>query len=79
MSLMGMCCVISAGVRDFCIEGRIAMVNKDLLDILACPECKGKVELDDDRSHLVCNTCRLRYPIEDNIPIMLVDRAEKMD
>ncbi len=55
------------------------MVNKDLLDILACPECKGKVVLDDDETHLVCNTCRLRYPIEDDIPIMLVDRAEKLD
>ena len=55
------------------------MVNKDLLDILACPECKGKVVLGDDETYLVCNTCRLRYPIEDDIPIMLVDRAEKLD
>ena len=76
---MGVCCGISARIRDFCIQGRIAMVNKDLLDILACPECKGKVILDDDETHLVCGTCRLRYPIEDDIPIMLVDRAEKLD
>jgi uncharacterized protein YbaR (Trm112 family) len=55
------------------------MVDKDLLDILACPECKGKVVLNEGETHLVCNVCRLRYPIEDDIPIMLVDRAEKLD
>lgn len=71
--------MVSVPIRDFCIEGRIAMLDKDLLEILACPECKGKVSLDESGTHLVCGACRLRYPIEDDIPIMLVDRAEKID
>jgi uncharacterized protein YbaR (Trm112 family) len=55
------------------------MVDKELLDILACPQCKGKVILDENGTFLVCGTCHLRYPIEDDIPIMLIDRAEKTD
>ncbi len=55
------------------------MIKKELLDILACPVCKEKVELDEGDSSLICNKCRLRFPIEDDIPIMLVDRAEKID
>jgi len=45
-----------------------------LLEILACPRCKVRVELEGD--HLVCVRCGLRYRIEDNIPIMLVEEAE---
>ncbi len=45
-----------------------------LLEILACPECKVKVEL--EAEHLVCMRCGRRYRIEDGIPIMLVDEAE---
>jgi uncharacterized protein YbaR (Trm112 family) len=55
------------------------MIKKDLLDILACPKCKEKVVLDGAGTHLVCGVCRLRYPIEDDIPIMLIDRAERID
>jgi uncharacterized protein YbaR (Trm112 family) len=55
------------------------MIKKELLDILACPVCKEKVVLGEEGSFLICSTCRLRFPIEDDIPIMLVDRAEKID
>lgn len=55
------------------------MISKDLLDILACPKCKEKVSMNDAGTFLVCERCRLRYPIEDDIPIMLIDRAEKTD
>jgi uncharacterized protein YbaR (Trm112 family) len=55
------------------------MIKKELLDILACPNCKNPVVLDESGTHLVCSHCRLRYPIEDDIPIMLLDRAEKID
>ena len=58
---------------------KVEMINKDLLDILACPACKEKVLLDDQGKYLVCETCRVRYPIEDDIPVMLIDRAEKLD
>ena len=55
------------------------MVNKDLLDILACPKCKEKVVLDEEGKYLVCKKCRVRYPIEEDIPIMLIERAEPLD
>ena len=52
-------------------------IDKKLLDILACPKCKGELVLEDDQSGLVCNACRVKYPIEDDIPVMLIDEAEK--
>ncbi len=53
-------------------------LNKELLDILACPKCKGPIKLEEDGSGLVCDACRLRYRIEDDIPIMLIDEAEEI-
>ena len=50
------------------------MVDKELLDILACPACKGDVEEKDDK--IVCLQCQRKYPIRDGIPVMLVDEAE---
>jgi uncharacterized protein YbaR (Trm112 family) len=50
-------------------------IDKELLNILACPKCKGKLILEDDKSGLICNACMLKYPIEDEIPIMLIDEA----
>jgi len=55
------------------------MIRKELLDILACPACKEKVVLNEAGTYLLCSTCRVRYPIEEEIPIMLIDRAEKID
>lgn len=49
-------------------------VDKELLDILACPLCKTPVKLQGDR--LVCSQCGRRYPIKDDIPVMLVEEAE---
>jgi len=51
------------------------MIDKELLEILACPSCKGDVELKDQK--IVCKKCGLKYPIKDDIPIMLIDEAEK--
>jgi hypothetical protein len=53
------------------------MVDKRLLDLLVCPACRTKVVLEGER--LVCQNaaCGLRYPIRDDIPIMLVQEAEK--
>ncbi|MBI4279753.1 MAG: Trm112 family protein [Armatimonadetes bacterium] len=50
------------------------MIDKSLLEILACPVCKTPVDLQGDR--LVCTKCGRRYPIRDGIPVMLVDEAE---
>lgn len=50
------------------------MIDKELLDILACPLCKEEIRLENDR--IVCTKCGRRYPIRDDIPIMLIDEAE---
>jgi uncharacterized protein YbaR (Trm112 family) len=53
-------------------------IDKELLDVLACPRCKGSLVLEPDGGGLVCGACRLRYRIEDDIPIMLIDEAEPL-
>ena len=55
------------------------MLDKELLDILACPKCKGDLEYDQENQKLICWACKLRYHIEDEIPIMLIDEAEKFE
>ncbi len=51
------------------------MIDKELLEILACPACKAPVVLQGDR--IVCTSCGRRYPIRDGIPVMLIDEAEQ--
>lgn len=55
------------------------MISEELLGILACPKCKGPVELTETEDGLVCKTCRLLYEIRDGIPVMLIDEAKKLD
>lgn len=50
-------------------------ISQDLLEILACPACKARVELKPDGSGLKCVECNRLYPIRDDIPVMLVDEA----
>ena len=54
------------------------MINKDLLEILACPQCKGAVKLQDDQG-IICEKCELLYEIKDDIPVMLVDKAKPLE
>ena len=53
------------------------MLDKELLDILACPKCKGDLEYNPEKDQLKCQTCRLIYNIQDDIPVLLIDQAEK--
>ena len=50
-------------------------ISQELMDILVCPACKGKVELKPDGSGLKCAECNRVYPIRDDIPAMLIDEA----
>ncbi|KRT66222.1 MAG: hypothetical protein XU11_C0011G0011 [Candidatus Dadabacteria bacterium CSP1-2] len=54
-------------------------IDEKLLEILACPKCKGDIRLKDDQSGLICDQCKLLYPIKDDIPIMLIDEAIKLE
>ncbi|MCX5816933.1 MAG: Trm112 family protein [Proteobacteria bacterium] len=50
-------------------------IKKELLDILCCPKCKGDISLNESQDGLICDACKLVYPIKDDIPIMLIDEA----
>lgn len=49
-----------------------------LLEKLACPSCRGNLDYEQDKERLVCATCKVAYAIKDNIPVLLVDEAEKL-
>jgi len=53
-----------------------SMIDTKLLDILACPVCKGDVEYDARNEKIICTECGRKYPVKDGIPVMLVDEAE---
>ena len=54
-------------------------INKELLDILACPQCKGEIYLNEAEDGLICDKCKLLYEIKDDIPIMLIDEAKPIE
>jgi len=49
-----------------------------LLEKLVCPTCKGKLEYDANNEKLICNQCRLVYRIDNGVPVLLSDEAEKL-
>ncbi len=53
-------------------------MDKKLLDILACPVCKGPLVYDRDKQELICKVDRLAYPIREDIPVMLEEEAREL-
>ena len=53
------------------------MLDERLLEIIACPKCKGELEYKSEENQLICHKCRLIYHIKDDIPVMLIDEAEE--
>jgi uncharacterized protein YbaR (Trm112 family) len=54
-------------------------LDKDLIQILRCPKCKGELELEEDESGFICTPCKLRYAVESDIPNFLIDEAEHLE
>ncbi len=54
-------------------------VSEELVELLVCPKCKGVLALTAEKDGLDCNVCKLRYRIEDDIPVLLVDEAVSTD
>ncbi len=54
-------------------------LSAELLEVLACPKCKGDLEYRESEQALVCHACRLRYRIEDDIPVMLIEEATPLE
>lgn len=51
-------------------------LDKEFLDILACPQCKGDLHTTPGEDGLICQACKLVYPVKDEIPILLVQEAK---
>jgi uncharacterized protein len=51
-------------------------LSNELLEIIVCPKCKGKLEYDKENNYLICEENRLKYRIEDDIPVLLIEEAE---
>ena len=60
---------IEIGERD------VMVIDRELLEILACPKCKGDIVVAEKEDGLICKNCKLVYPIRDDIPVMLIDEA----
>jgi len=58
---------------------RLMEIERELLEILACPKCKGDIRLNEDESGLICDKCKLMYEIRDGIPVMLIDEAIRIN
>ena len=54
------------------------MLDKKLLDIICCPQCKGDLVYDKKNQNLICESCFLSYPIREDIPVLLIDEAKKI-
>jgi uncharacterized protein YbaR (Trm112 family) len=54
------------------------MLDKALMEILACPKCKGEIHYNEKNDGLICDACQLQYPIRDDIPVMLIDEASTL-
>lgn len=52
------------------------MVSKELLEILACPACRGEIVDLGEKDILLCRNCRRAYPVREDIPVMLAEEAE---
>ncbi len=50
-------------------------IDRELLEILVCPRCRGHIRLNEDESGLICDACKLMYEIRDGIPVMLIEEA----
>jgi len=53
-------------------------LSPELKEILACPKCKGDLEFREDLQQIHCKTCKLVYPIRDDIPVMLISEAKPL-
>jgi uncharacterized protein YbaR (Trm112 family) len=52
-------------------------LDEKLLEILACPNCRGEVDYKEAEQVIECRNCHYRYPVRDDIPVMLIEEAEK--
>ena len=70
---------VNEQLAEFLVPARMALMSqlpKDLLDILACPRCRGPLAV--EPASLRCDACMLRYRVDNGIPVMLIHEAEHL-
>jgi uncharacterized protein YbaR (Trm112 family) len=55
------------------------MIDESLLEIIVCPKCKSNLKYDKGKSVLICENCKVFYPIEDEIPVLLEEEAKPLN
>lgn len=53
-------------------------MDSKMLELLVCPQCKGKLTFDHSKQELICRFDKLAYPIKDDVPVMIVDEARQL-
>ena len=53
-------------------------MDKKQLELMVCPECQTKLDYDKSKKELVCDACKLAFPVQDGIPVMLIEEARKL-
>ena len=59
------------------MESQMAL-SKDLLDKLVCPTCKSKMQYEESKDKLICQHCSVAYKVNNDVPVLLADEAEKI-
>ena len=54
-------------------------MNEKQRQLIACPECHNKLSYDKSNKELVCEQCKLAFPVQDGVPVMLIEQARKLD
>lgn len=54
-------------------------LDKELLEIIVCPKCKCDLIYEEEKERLVCKNCSVYYPIREDIPILLIEEAQKLE
>lgn len=54
-------------------------MDKKQIELIACPECQGRLIYDKNSKELLCEQCKLAFPVEDGIPALMIERARKLE
>ena len=54
-------------------------MDRKQIQMMVCPECNGKLEYDKNNKELICDSCKIAFPVKDGIPVMLIDESRKLD
>ena len=54
-------------------------MDKKQIEMMVCPECNSKLEYDNSSQELICESCKIAFPVKDGIPVMLIEQARKLE